>query len=248
MASSSSSRQSSSSSASPRGIAPPQSSRRASSSSPSPTFPLARKALGTALGPGTSSLTLPGISLAPGSLLVVVAGVLGSSDPVTLTFRGVVLVPQGRAVVPVGSPLAGSVSVFSDWVSGGKVGDLVLHPAGGNVATLTLQAAQVSGLPLRAPLTQAAAAQGLGTFPDTGAAGVPLMVPNYAQAAFALAALAGWSWAGGFASGGQDQTPSLGGVAAGVTEGYRLSGGLDAPRATLAASAPGWAGALVTYR
>lgn len=206
-----------------------------------------RLARGATQAGGQSSLTLPAVAVTGGGLLVAVAGVLGATGGVTLTYRGRVLVPDAQAVVPSGGVLAGSVYVFSDRYSGGKSGDLVLHAAGGVPATLTLQAVQVAGLGAGVP-DQVLQVQGQATLPDTGTTPVLTSAPQYAQSAFLLVAPGAWFWQSGFNSGGQDLSPTVQGSATGATEGYRVVVGASPVRAALVSTVPAWAGILVTYR
>jgi hypothetical protein len=224
------------------------SSSAASSASPAGPPPVLGLPLGQAQTTSGLNLTLPNLSLAGGSLLLAVAGVLGTPEGFTATFGGTGLNLDVVAALTSGSPLQGAVGLLSLRVDPARSGDLLLHAAGGTPAALTLQAVQVSGLDARA-LDRIASRGGLATAPGAGATLTTTAPKEYALGAFALVApTPGWAWQNGFASGGQDASLTVLGVAAAVTEGYRVLGGLTAVDAALAATVSAWAGACATYR
>lgn len=204
--------------------------------------------LGTAQTNLALTLTLAGVTVPAGALLVVTGSVVGSSETITVKFGTTFMTLDAGVLLPMGAPLTGSIWILSAQV-GGQTGDIVLSVNGGVAAALTIQAVAVSGLSTLLS-DQLAAAAGLASQPDSGPTGTPASANEYAQGAFLMLAPGGaWVWENNFTSGGQDVSETVAGVAASVTEGYQNLAAIAAVQAALGGVTPAaWAGLAVTYR
>jgi hypothetical protein len=224
-------------------VASSSSSSGAGSQTPLPQ--IIRTNLGTNQGVAITSLTLPDITTAQGSLLLVTATLVGPSEGLALYYGGLPMNLQNSVLTSVGSPLVGYMGCWM--IAGGLTGDIEAFAASGLAAAITIQALQLKGITGTADKTSSAA--GLTSAPSVGT-GTTTTPSEYVEASFLLMGYSGaYSWGGGFTPGGEDVTESITGTAIAVAEGYRILSSTTAPSASLSGlTQASWAGIVTTFK
>jgi hypothetical protein len=221
------------------------SSSSSSTSSAAALPSIVRTNLGTNQGVAITSLTLPDITTAQGSLLLVTATLVGPSEGLALYYGGLPMNLQNSVLTSVGSPLTGYMGCWM--IAGGLTGDIEAFASSGLAAAITIQALQIKGIAGTADKSSSAA--GLTSIPSVGT-GATTIPSEYVEASFLLMGYSGaYSWGGGFTPGGEDVTESITGTAIAVAEGYRVLSSTGAPNASLSGlTQASWAGIVTTFK
>jgi hypothetical protein len=217
---------------------------------------VSRFSTGTANSGGVlvTGIAVPSVTTRAGLLIVNVATFgNGRINPeVRVTFAGVELETLNTIALP-GTATNRLRSFFG--IVPDATDTIQIDLLSGSAAILA-NSVNVTGLPMVNFLDQlaesiggSATPAGIGV-PDTGPT-PPLNYPTeYANGAILMTDPVGaWSWANGFASGGQDVTAAFGGLTYWLTEGWRTAAAPATVDAALTGtSAAGWAAGVWTYK
>jgi hypothetical protein len=203
---------------------------------------IVRTNLGTAQAVAVTQLTLPSITTAPGTMLLVTATLVGQNEGLQLYYGGLPMTLQNAVNTPSQTSLIGCWTI-----GGGLTGDIEAFAASGIAAAITIQAVQVKGI------TGVKDLNGVGngmTSTPTAGTGTTTTPSEYVEASFLLMGYSGaYSWGGGFTPGGEDVTESITGTAIAVAEGYRVLSNTTAPSASLSGlTQASWAGIVTTFK
>lgn len=209
---------------------------------------ISRTNLGTGSGSGTGDITvtLSGLTVPTGVLLVVQVGYVDSTSTlggITAKWNGLTLSGTGYSPTQAcGGGLFGKAGEQCLAITSGATASLTVTTVGATTPLLLVSVEYVSGLAFEAASTQHSSASGAGTTPDTGSAG-PATHPNqYVEGCFLVITGSAIAWTNSFTSGAQDVTASLSGTSFTLTEGYRILSSTIATDAALTHTYTDWTG------
>ena len=219
-----------------------------SSSSAGPAAPgIVRVNRGSAFGAITSAagLSIPSVSAAGGSLLVLCVGEVTSNATITATWNGLPFTLANSGNIPGAGPFIGTAYLFYLLVPSPATSSVSISLASGS-ATVLASVLQVTGLSDRAP-DKSSSASGIFTIAATGPSGSIDFVNEYIEAMFLMVTPGTYSWLHGFTGGGQDVSTTVSGFTVTLADGYTVSDRVASFEGELSTSPVSWRGLLETF-
>ncbi len=191
-----------------------------------------------------AGLSVPSVTAAAPSLLVLSVGVVSGTPTVTATWNGYTFTAGPTINLPAGGPLAGSVFLFYLPVAAGATSNVSLSFSGAGFAFASV--AQITNLASLA-IDKTSSENGLFTIADTGPTGSIDFSNEYIHAAFLMINPGTYSWLNGFTGGGQDVSATVTGLTVALADGYNVSSFISSFTGELSTSPTSWAGLIGTF-